>query len=100
VWNFLEHCARNIHCAKKHLHRYLAEFDFRYNHCIKLGINDGERAALRAHTKAANAKACARDIGVRCTHGQGGMLTLSDLKMLARVRYSSSFAAGPSVESR
>jgi transposase-like protein len=34
------------HCAEKHLHRYLAEFDFRYNHRIRLGYNDGERAAL------------------------------------------------------
>jgi transposase-like protein len=32
------------HCAEKHLHRYLAEYDFRYNHRIKLGYNDGERA--------------------------------------------------------
>lgn len=32
------------HCAKKHLHRYLAEFDFRYNHRIALGVNDGRRA--------------------------------------------------------
>ncbi|MEX0802029.1 MAG: IS1595 family transposase [Candidatus Binatia bacterium] len=34
------------HCREKHLHRYLAEFDFRYNNRIALGINDGERAAL------------------------------------------------------
>jgi hypothetical protein len=34
------------HCKEKHLHRYLAEFDFRYNHRVKLGYNDGERAAL------------------------------------------------------
>ena len=34
------------HCKEKHLHRYLAEFDFRYNHRIKLGYNDGDRAAL------------------------------------------------------
>jgi hypothetical protein len=24
------------HCSEKHLHRYLAEFDFRYNHRISL----------------------------------------------------------------
>jgi transposase-like protein len=29
------------HCAEKHLHRYLAEFDFRYNTRIALGVNDG-----------------------------------------------------------
>jgi transposase-like protein len=34
------------HCSEKHLHRYLAEFDFRYNTRTALGFNDGERAAL------------------------------------------------------
>ncbi len=34
------------HCGEKHLHRYLAEFDFRYNHRVKLGFNDGDRAAI------------------------------------------------------
>jgi transposase-like protein len=34
------------HCGEKHLHRYLAEYDFRYNHRIALGFNDGDRAAL------------------------------------------------------
>jgi transposase-like protein len=32
------------HCAEKHLHRYLAEFDFRYNNRSSLGTDDGERA--------------------------------------------------------
>lgn len=32
------------HCKEKHLHRYLAEFDFRYNNRIALGVNDYERA--------------------------------------------------------
>ena len=32
------------HCAEKHLHRYLAEFDFRYNARIKLGMDDEQRA--------------------------------------------------------
>lgn len=31
------------HCAEKHLHRYLAEYDFRYNHRVKLGFNDADR---------------------------------------------------------
>ena len=37
------------HCGKQHLHRYLAEFDFRYNNRVKLGCGDVERAerALR-----------------------------------------------------
>ena len=32
------------HCKEKHLHRYLAEFEFRYNSRIALGIGDAERA--------------------------------------------------------
>lgn len=32
------------HCAEHHLHRYLAEFDFRYSNRIALGTNDTERA--------------------------------------------------------
>lgn len=32
------------HCGKQHLHRYLAEFDFRYNQRIALGVNDTMRA--------------------------------------------------------
>lgn len=32
------------HCAEKHLHRYLAEFDFRYSNRQALGCNDGDRA--------------------------------------------------------
>ena len=31
------------HCREKHLHRYLAEYDFRYNHRVKLGFNDTDR---------------------------------------------------------
>lgn len=34
------------HCSEKHLHRYLAEYDFRFNHRTTLGFDDGERAAL------------------------------------------------------
>jgi transposase-like protein len=37
------------HCAEKHLHRYLAEYDFRYNTRAALGFNDEDRtiAAIR-----------------------------------------------------
>jgi transposase-like protein len=31
------------HCGEKHLHRYLAEFDFRYNHRVALGCSDIDR---------------------------------------------------------
>jgi transposase-like protein len=40
------------HCKEKHLHRYLAEFDFRYNHRVALGYNDGDRAALAVKSAA------------------------------------------------
>jgi transposase-like protein len=36
------------HCKEKHLHRYLAEFDFRHNNRIALGVNDGMRAETLA----------------------------------------------------
>jgi len=32
------------HCGEQHLHRYLAEFDFRYNNRISVGINDTIRS--------------------------------------------------------
>jgi transposase-like protein len=32
------------HCKEKHLHRYLAEFDFRYSNRVRLGVNDVARA--------------------------------------------------------
>lgn len=31
------------HCEKQHLHRYLAEFDFRYNNRAALEVDDFER---------------------------------------------------------
>ena len=33
------------HCDERHLHRYLAEFDFRHNARIALGVDDEQRAA-------------------------------------------------------
>lgn len=32
------------HCGEQHLHRYLAEFDFRYSNRVALGIGDTERS--------------------------------------------------------
>jgi hypothetical protein len=32
------------HCAEKHLHRYLSEFDFRYSNRVALGVDDEARA--------------------------------------------------------
>jgi transposase-like protein len=31
------------HCQEKHLHRYLAEFDFRYSNRVRLGVDDIDR---------------------------------------------------------
>lgn len=36
------------HCGKQHLHRYLAEFDFRYNNRMKLGVHNSERTERAA----------------------------------------------------
>jgi transposase-like protein len=33
------------HCGEQHLHRYLAEYDFRYNARTRLGYTDAQRAA-------------------------------------------------------
>jgi transposase-like protein len=32
------------HCSEKHLHRYLAEFDFRHNNRVAVGVDDKTRA--------------------------------------------------------
>ncbi len=34
------------HCAKKHLHRYAAEFAFRYSNRVATGVHDGMRADI------------------------------------------------------
>ena len=34
------------HCGKQHLHRYLAEFDFRYSNRIATGVDDQARAEI------------------------------------------------------
>lgn len=33
-----------LHCSEKHLHRYLAEFDFRYSNRVARGVDDKMRA--------------------------------------------------------
>ncbi len=33
------------HCSAKHLHRYVAEFDFRYSNRIRVGVDDEARTA-------------------------------------------------------
>jgi transposase-like protein len=48
------------HCSEKHLHRYLAEFDFRYNHRVALGVDD-ERRAMKALAGIAGKRLMYRD---------------------------------------
>jgi transposase-like protein len=50
------------HCGKNHLHRYLAEFDFRYSNRIALGVDDQARATL----------ALAGVVGKRLTYQRAG----------------------------
>jgi ISXO2 transposase-like protein len=50
------------HCGENHLHRYLAEFDFRYSNRVKLGVNDAMRAEL----------ALRGVVGKRLTYGRSG----------------------------
>jgi hypothetical protein len=46
------------HCGEKHLHRYVAEFDFRYNNRSSLGVHDAARTT----------QALAGIVGKRLTH--------------------------------
>ena len=50
------------HCGEQHLHRYLAEFDFRYSNRVALGVNDTARAD----------RALAGIAGKRLTYGAVG----------------------------
>ncbi len=43
------------HCSEQHLHRYLAEFDFRYSNRIKLGV--ATPCGLTGHSRACRASA-------------------------------------------
>jgi transposase-like protein len=45
VFSVLKHGMTGVyqHCGEAHLHRYLAEFEFRYNRRSALGIEDSER---------------------------------------------------------
>lgn len=63
IENFFSVLKRGIvgtfhHVSQQHLHRYLAEFDFRHNERIALGVNDGERST----------KALAGIVGKRLTY--------------------------------
>ena len=45
VWSVFKRGMKGIyqHCGEAHLHRYLAEFDFRYNNRSTNKISDSER---------------------------------------------------------
>jgi transposase-like protein len=56
------------HCKKRHLHRYLAEFDFRYNNRCGKGVNDPERAGKLLEGVAG------KRLTYQTTHRQGGLM--------------------------
>jgi transposase-like protein len=56
------------HCGERHLHRYLAEFDFRYNHRVALGVSDAERAT-RALQGIVGKRLTYRDSSAAAVHG-------------------------------
>ena len=43
------------HCSEKHLHRYLAEFDFSYSNRADLGVDDTSAPIARCAASKANA---------------------------------------------
>lgn len=55
------------HCGKQHLHRYLSEFDFRYNNRVALGVNDAQRADI-ALKGISGKRLTYRRIGAQETH--------------------------------
>jgi hypothetical protein len=61
------------------LHRYSAEYDFRYNHRVALGYNDGERASLAVRTPLASASR----IGASSAKFQSAYITLHALEEAA-----------------
>jgi transposase-like protein len=56
------------HCGEKHLHRYLTEFDFRFNHRMRLGVDDVAR------TDAALKSIVGKRLTYRTTRGQRASL--------------------------
>jgi transposase-like protein len=55
------------HCSEKHLHRYLAEFDFRYNNRSALGVED-ELRTVKAMTGVAGKRLTYRDSSSQEAH--------------------------------
>lgn len=51
------------HCEEQHLHRYLAEFDFRYSNRSAVGVEDAERSELLLRGV----------VGKRLTYGSTGL---------------------------
>ena len=72
------------HCKEKHLHRYVAEFDFRYGNRSKLGVEDQERTR---RALLAEARGSAYIINSR-HEGEGGEdATPTEAKFKATVHY-------------
>ena len=54
------------HCASRHLHRYVAEFDFRYSNRSALGVTDTARADKALKGAAGKRLTYRRPDGHRC----------------------------------
>lgn len=52
-----------LRCSKKHLHRYAAEFEFRYNNRSANGVDDHGRAVLALRGAAGKRLKYAEPIG-------------------------------------
>ena len=46
------------HCSERHLHRYLAEFDFPYSNRVALGVDDTQRTRLAVSGAAGKRLTC------------------------------------------
>ena len=65
------------HCGEEHLHRYLAEFDFRYSNRAKLGVDDA--SARRALKGISGKRLTYRRIGAQKPEkGMNGLDTASE----------------------
>lgn len=57
------------HCGKQHLHRYAAEFDFRYNNRAANGVDDVERGQITLRSVAGKRLTYRRPDEILCSQG-------------------------------
>jgi hypothetical protein len=59
------------HCSEKRLHRYLAEFDFRYNHRAALGWTDEARTIAAVKGAEGKRLTCNQPLQIQELQGAG-----------------------------